>query len=225
MSSRELVDHIRSGPAKLVLTAPLRFRRRTRSNPCDFNEFLQALQSSETIRSVRCEAHALLSISEDQWVLLVRTHGRIKDIQHLQLYYTHGFRYFHPFQAVADAVNNAHSLCSLIIESDTNTLPRDPSGLAALANALREHIFLQEFIWFDYSDLAPRDATPDPVLRVLPACLRLREVRIVTRCASTDAVKNLLQLQPATDLHLSLEKEHWLAVTDEIKRGRCNIKA
>jgi hypothetical protein len=49
MNPRELVDHIRSGPAELVLDKPLRFRRRTRSNPCDFNEFLQALHSSETI--------------------------------------------------------------------------------------------------------------------------------------------------------------------------------
>jgi hypothetical protein len=49
MNPRELVDHIRNGPAKLVLDEPLRFRRRTRSNPCDFNEFIQALQSSETI--------------------------------------------------------------------------------------------------------------------------------------------------------------------------------
>jgi hypothetical protein len=48
MNPRELVDHIRSGPTKLVLGKPLRFRRRTRSNPCDFNEFLQALRSSET---------------------------------------------------------------------------------------------------------------------------------------------------------------------------------
>jgi hypothetical protein len=43
MNPRELVDHIRSGPAWLVLILgiPLRFRRRTRSNPCDFNEFLE----------------------------------------------------------------------------------------------------------------------------------------------------------------------------------------
>jgi hypothetical protein len=41
--ARELVDHIRSGPAELVLHAPLHFRLRTRSNPYDFNEFLRAL--------------------------------------------------------------------------------------------------------------------------------------------------------------------------------------
>jgi hypothetical protein len=49
MNPRELVDHILSGPAKLMLDEPLRFRRRTRSNPCDFNEFLEALRSVETI--------------------------------------------------------------------------------------------------------------------------------------------------------------------------------
>jgi hypothetical protein len=50
MNPRELVDHIRSGPAELTLDTPLpRFRRRTRSNPYDFNEFLEALQSNKMI--------------------------------------------------------------------------------------------------------------------------------------------------------------------------------
>jgi hypothetical protein len=62
MNPRELVDHIRSSPAKLVLEEPLRFRRRKRSNPCDFNEFLQALQSGETIRSVKCGSRLRLDI-------------------------------------------------------------------------------------------------------------------------------------------------------------------
>jgi hypothetical protein len=37
--------------------------------------------------------------------------------------------------------------------------------------------------------------------------------------------KNLLQLQKATELRLVLEKGYWLAVTDEIRRGRCNVQA
>jgi hypothetical protein len=52
MSPRELVNHIRNGPAELLLNEPLRFRRRTRSNPCDFNVFLHALLPSENIRTV-----------------------------------------------------------------------------------------------------------------------------------------------------------------------------
>jgi hypothetical protein len=86
MNARELVDHIRSGPAKLVLDEPLLYRRRARSNPCDSNEFLQALQSSETIQSVNCESQLRLGILEDEWVLLAKTLGRIKDIQRLQFY-------------------------------------------------------------------------------------------------------------------------------------------
>jgi hypothetical protein len=38
MNARELVDHIRSGQAELDLQEPLRFRSRTRSNPCDIND-------------------------------------------------------------------------------------------------------------------------------------------------------------------------------------------
>jgi hypothetical protein len=108
MNPRELVDRIRSGPAELVLRKPLRFRRRTRSNPCDFNEFLQALQSSETIRNVDCGDHMQLSITEHEWVLLVKTLGSIKGIDEITLRCIDGSHDFHPFQAVADAVNNAH---------------------------------------------------------------------------------------------------------------------
>jgi hypothetical protein len=86
MNPRELVDHIRSGPSELMLREPLRFRRRTRSNPCGFNEFLQALQASETIRDVDCYSHQRLGITEDEWVFLVKTIGRFKGIRKLCFY-------------------------------------------------------------------------------------------------------------------------------------------
>jgi hypothetical protein len=38
-------------------------------------------------------------------------------------------------------------------------------------------------------------------------------------------MKNVLQLQSTIDLYLViLEMEHWLAVTDWIRRGHCNVK-
>jgi hypothetical protein len=115
MNPRELVDYIRSGPEDLRLNEPLRFRRRTRSNPCDFNEFIQALQSSETIRTAECLPHRELGVTEDERVLVIKTLGSIKDIHHLQCCCQPGSRGFHPFQAIADAVNNARSLFDLKI--------------------------------------------------------------------------------------------------------------
>jgi hypothetical protein len=231
MNPRELVDHIRSGPTDLVLDKALpRFRRRTRSNPCDFNEFLQALQSNETIRSVTCKSHLKLEISEDEWVLLVKTLGRIKGIEDLRLDCSPGSRDFHPFQTVADAVNSARSLCELSIGVGGRIFPRDQSGLTALANALREHTALREFTWYDSVswlelESAPVDLSPDFVLRALPACRHLRTVIITTTSASADAVKTLLQLPKDTDLTLfQANKEHWLAVADGIRQGQCNVK-
>ncbi len=39
-----------------------------------------------------------------------------------------------------------------------------------------------------------------------------------------DITQSLLQLQSAAYLRLVLETERWLAVTDEIRRGRCNVQ-
>jgi hypothetical protein len=225
MNPRELVDHIRSSPAELVLDEPLRFRRRTRSNPCDFNEFLQALQFSETIRSVECDSHRMLCITEDEWVLLVKMVGSIKGIHTLILDCTQISRDFHPFQAVADAVNTAHSLRALELALH-EIIPRDPLGLTALANALREHKSLQEFVLMDWSPLpeAGQNADFDPVLQVLSACPYLHDIFIMTEFASVDAIRNLLQLPTDTGLHLALTPVQWLAVADEIRLGRCLIK-
>jgi hypothetical protein len=170
-----------------------------------------------------------LGIAEDEWVLLVKTLGGIKDIQNLTLYCRAGSRDFHPFQALADAVKNAQSLCKLAILLDGETFPRDSSGLAALARALREHKALEEFEWVDIcSRMEAAQSTAsdpvDPVLRALPACPYLRKVVIQIRFASAGTMKNLLQLRQATKLHLVLETDQWLAVADEIRRGRCNVQ-
>jgi hypothetical protein len=45
-----------------------------------------------------------LEVSEDEWVLLVKTLGRIKGIKELSFSCQAGSRAFHPFQAVAEAV-------------------------------------------------------------------------------------------------------------------------
>jgi hypothetical protein len=225
MNPRELVDHIHSGPAELVLDEALRFRRRTRSNPCDFNEFLQALQSSETIRTVECKGHQVLGITEDEWVLLVKALGRIRDIRFLNLCCESDSRDFDPFQTIAEAVNSARSLYKLRVSQQSQTFPRDPSGLLALANTLREHATLEEFTWLDWCPLlAPRDLSLDPVLRALPACPHLRKVLIMTQYASSEAMKCLLQLRPVTELRILMATEHWLAVAEEIRQGRCNVQ-
>jgi hypothetical protein len=207
-----------------VLEERFRFGRRARSNPCDFREFLQNLQFSETIRTVRCRSRHCLVITEDDWILLVKTIGSIKDIQSLTLSCTPGSCDFHPFQTVADAVNSAHSLCKLTVEQERDRFPRDPSGLAALVKTLRDHTALEEFGWLDHCSLreAAQSTAVDPLLWALLACPHLRKVVILTKCASVDARKNLLRFQSAVELRYTLEPDHWLAVADEIRQGRCN---
>ncbi len=228
MNPRELVNHIRSGPAKLVLDEQLPFLPRTcfngRCNPCELDEFLHALESSVTIQDVFCSSPQTLRNTEDEWVLLVQTLGRIRHIQNLSLLCRAGSRDFRPFQAFAEAVNNAQSLRQFSIVLHGEAFPRDSSGLTALANALREHTGLQEFRLIAHPETF-EDTSLDPVLRALPACPHLKTVTITTKNASADAVKTLLQLPKNTDLTLfHTNKEHWLAVADGIRQGQCNIK-
>jgi hypothetical protein len=222
MNSRELVDHILSGPVEIELSEPFR---------CDFNEILQALRSSVTIRSVRCYQHQYLEITEEQWMVLVQTLGCITGIRNLNLFFyciDHAPRNFRPFQAIADAVNSAHSLRTLHIRKLANIGIRDPAGITALANALRQHLVLNSFDWLDLG--CPQEAhhtavTHDPVFRALPACTSLQKVTIRTKRASADAIRNLLQLRPGTILHLKIDDpDHWMAVADEIRQGRCCVR-
>lgn len=115
---------------------------------------------------------------EGEWVLLVKTIGRIRDIDNLWFCCRVGSRDFDSYQAVADAVNSAHSLRKLVLNIDSQTFPRAPSGLAALANALREHTVLQEFTVYDnlssWTETAPPYLSLDPVFRALIACPYLR---------------------------------------------------
>jgi hypothetical protein len=229
MNSSELIDYIRSGPAALHLDKPLRFRRRTwlnwRFNPCDFDELLRALQSSKTIQDVFCGSHLELGITEDEWVRLVKTIGRIRCIQSLGLMCQAGSCDFRLFQAVADAVNAAGSLHVLVIHLGDQVFREASSGLTALANALRQHTALRDFTWFDYIPrLEAVTHFPDLVLQALPACPYLLQVSIRTRCASAGAIKGLLQLPEDTDLTLGLTLPCWLEVADGIREGQCNMK-
>jgi hypothetical protein len=227
MSARELVDHIRSGPTSLLLDCKLRFRRRSGdTNPCNFNELIQALRCNETIREVGVVSRLEIGIAKKQWVRLVKTIGSMKGIKYLILNCEPGSHDFDTFQAVADAINNAHSLIELVLIVDWNSAssPRHPSGVFALAKALREHTNLQDFTWIDINSPnqleALNSAAVDPVLRVLPWCPYLRKVNVLTECGSVDAMKSLLQLQSTTELRVQLNTEQWLAVADEIRFGR-----
>jgi tetratricopeptide (TPR) repeat protein len=225
----ELIDHIRSGPTKLIVDKPLCLPH---SNPCELFFYLQALQCSKTIRTIICKSHQELSISEDEWVLLVKTLGRIKDIDDLSFYCSPGSsRDFHPFQAVAEALNSARSsLRKLSMCLESATFVEDPSGQVSLANALQEQTCLQFFFWAEHGissgpEAAVHVTARDPLFRVLQECPHLRQVTIMTKYASTDAMRYLLhQLKPATELRFMVELDQWLAVADEIFRGRCNIE-
>jgi hypothetical protein len=233
MNPCDLFDYVRSGPTELKLFSELRpFGRRNHFllneviiDDDEFSSFLQALKSSETIRAAICLGFCSLGITQDQWIRLVNTLGSINDIQQLQLVCQQGSRDFFPLSAVASAVNNSQSLRQLKVVVPQDSQDLDRSGLVVLANTLRQHAALEVFVWTEqFSRRESQDQILDPVLRALSDCPHLREVVLMTKCASTDAIRNLLRSSTLTSLHLIQKPEHWLVVADEIRHGRCNIR-
>jgi hypothetical protein len=76
MNPRELVDHIRNGPAELVLDEPL-VSAVERSNPCDFNEFCKHCSLVET-PELRCVVAPVIGYHRRRVGLLVQALGSIK---------------------------------------------------------------------------------------------------------------------------------------------------
>lgn len=142
---QEVMDHIESGPENINFNYPLRFRRRTRSNPYSFDDFLQALRSSRTIRSVECHNHEGLGITESKWCRLVQTFSSIRGLTELVVAWQHGSLHFHPLQAIADAVDSAALLEGLGLVKGNGLESMDPNDEAAMAQSLRRHAMLCVF--------------------------------------------------------------------------------
>jgi hypothetical protein len=95
--------------------------------------------------------------------------GRIRDIENLEFNILSGSRDFHPFQTIADGVNNTQSLNAVNLCLESHEILTDSSKLTAFANAIREHKNLEEVKLCEYSRKveAARSALLDPVLRAL----------------------------------------------------------
>jgi hypothetical protein len=82
------VDPYRSGPFDFSAqrTASF-FRRRTRSNPCDFSQsFFALLQSSQTVEPYRVRVTPGVGMQRTEWVLLIEQQREDQGIQTLALY-------------------------------------------------------------------------------------------------------------------------------------------
>jgi hypothetical protein len=208
------MDQIQSGPEELRLAFPLRFRRRTRSNPCSFDDLLEALQANRTIRQARCHNHVELGITESEWCRLVRTLGSIWGLKKLEVVWQSGSHGFHPLQVVARAVDSANSLHELtIIGSDSEQ--SDPAGEVSLAQSLRQHGTLDSF---GLTATMRTTATPrSPQLIAAAACLR--QVIIVNHSLTSDDVRCLSRSLSLNELCLVGSVEGWLVIADEIRNG------
>jgi hypothetical protein len=233
MKPYELFDLIRlNNTNELELKHTLRFRRRSRSNPCSFDDLIQALQSNESIRTVRCQGNVSLGITQEEWFLFVRTLGTIPALRQLS-FLGQDVPNVPPVQAVADAVGSARLLQKFQIGEGV-ILFGSKTGFEALCHNIGtccsdlEQVEWQGKFRSTWEIRENRDTNNclDPLFLALALCPRLRSVQILTDAVNyvtPQAVRELLVRAPALQ-HLDLRTTEWEAVAEIIGQESCHIQ-
>jgi hypothetical protein len=239
MKPYELFDLIRlNNPNELELRHTLRFRRRSRSNPCSFDDLLQVLQSNESIHTVRCQGNVSLGITQEEWFLFVQTLGRIPGLRQLS-FLGQDVPNVPPVQAVADAVGSAWLLQKLTIGEGV-ILFGSRAGFVDLCHNIGSRCLeLEEVEWqgkfrSTWENRENRDANNclDPLFQALALCPRLKRVRVWTDAvnyATPQAVRELLMRSPADSPSssvlecLDLKTTEWEAVAEQLGQDSCRI--
>jgi hypothetical protein len=233
MKPSELFDLIRlNNPSELELKHTLRFRRRSRSNPCSFDDLIQALQSNESIRTVRCQGNVSLGITQEEWFLFVQTLGTIPALRQLS-FLGQDVPNVPPVQAVADAVGSARLLGTFQIGEGV-ILFGSRTGFEALCHNLGSCCSdLEQVQWqgkfrstWEIRENRDTNNCLDPLFRALAVCPRLRSVQIWTDAVNyvtPQAVRELLVCAPALQC-LDLKTTEWETVAEIIGKESCHIQ-
>jgi hypothetical protein len=222
MQPQMLLDYIRGNPDELKLFETIRFRRRTRSNPCDFNDILQALKANSSIQTIICSRFFVSGISSAEWFRFVQTLGRIVSLE--ELYFVCNSQV--PALALADAISTSRSLRKLFFGHE-NTLVGDPADLEELVTASESfrHSTLEELVWMGGAD---RDESEQHVvsfdawLQALIPCPHLRTAKIFSERVPENSLRDLIRC--VTNLHLLATLDEWLVVVDEIRNHNTGLQ-
>jgi hypothetical protein len=232
MKPYELFDLIRlNNPNELELKHTLRFRRRSRSNPCSFDDLIQALRSNESIHTVRCQGNVSLGITQEEWFLFVQTLGTIPGLRQLS-FLGQDVPNVPPVQAVADSVGSARKLRKLQIGEGVILFGSRAGFLALCRNIGTSCLDLEQVEWqgkfrSTWEIRANRDTNClDPLLDALSICPRLQKVGVWTDAVNyvtPQAVRELLVRSPVLKC-LDLKTTEWEAVAEQIGQDSCRIK-
>jgi hypothetical protein len=233
MKPYELFDLIRlNNPNELELKHTLRFRRRSRSNPCSFDDLIQALQSNESIRTVRCQGNISLGITQEEWFLFVQTLGKIPALRQLS-FLGQDVPNVPPVQAVADAVGSARLLRTFQIGEGV-ILFGSKTGFESLCHNIGSCCLeLEQLEWqgkfrstWEIRENRDTNNCLDPLFHALALCPRLKRVQICTDAVNyvtPQAVRELLVRAPALQ-YLDLKTTEWAAVAEIIGQESCHIQ-
>jgi hypothetical protein len=82
MSPQELMDIVRSGPRTLKFCSIVRFAVGRPDEPA-LPDFVHALKTCDTIRSIHCNRHFTTGFSDDEWCDIVRSFGQVHNLEEL----------------------------------------------------------------------------------------------------------------------------------------------
>jgi hypothetical protein len=238
MKPYELFDKIRlNNPSELELKHTLRFRRRSRSNPCSFDDLLQALQSNESIHTVRCQGDISLGITQEEWFLFVETLGRIRGLRQLS-FLGQNVPNVPPAQAVANAVGGARLLRTLQIGEGVIIFGSRAGFVDLCHNIGSCCLELEEVDWqgkfrstWDNRENPAANNCLDPLFRALALCPRLKRIRVWTDAVNyvtPQAVRELLVRSPDDSPCnvlecLDLKTTEWEAIAEQLGKDSCRI--
>lgn len=119
----------------LRLDAIVRFRRRTRSNPVSFQDFLQSLRDTKGIRTVFCYPSMFLGIRQDEWHQIVCTFGQLENLSSLNFTFGYGGFIAISASALAETLERTSSIKKLVL-SEAVVMVGPVEALQRLARAI-----------------------------------------------------------------------------------------
>lgn len=226
MKAVDLVKKVQDNPQTLVLHDIVRFRRRTRENPVDFYDFVQALTASRSIQHVIMHGNLSFGFPESEWMETLQAIGRMQCLQKLS--FMGDVPIALPLSIMTAVLHNARTLRSLSF-FDGVILVGEASAVPVFADALEKsqlESFTLDGMLRLRDVLQVNDSRLEPIALGLSRCPTIKFARIVHHINSHltyTAVRTLTSSRSLRELQLDHGAYDWSKIAAALKGNGCTV--